>query len=162
MMRFIVTKQNMLLDDLNKVDTDLSRFDRIGKINRLLDEQSELSSTGLVVSLEDLYKHIKGLPYALEQLYTAKVSNIDAPDYKTEKELNAIAMCQISPDKLYYMHLELEQELREIKNKRTMIRSPQSEKKRLQNKQKIPTIFEHIFARNWLHGLRKQKLFARN
>ena len=39
MMRFIATKQNMLLDSLNQVDMELSRFDRVGKINRLLDEQ---------------------------------------------------------------------------------------------------------------------------
>ena len=123
--RTAMAKQKQLVEHLDKIDIELSHFDRVGKINRLLDEESELSQTGLVVSMETLSKKLKGLPYALEQLYTSKVSAIDSPDHKNQKELNDIALMKKSPDKLYFMHCELEQELKYIKDKRTMIRTPE-------------------------------------
>eukprot|EP01083_Nonionella_stella_P063047 163875_1 len=116
MMRALVTKQNVLLEALNSMETrdaDLSDFERIGKMNRLLDEESESSSNGLVPCLEKLYKHVKRLPYALEQLYTTR-----ACDHTTEKELNAIALGQIQTDKLYCMHEELERELMKEKHRK--------------------------------------------
>lgn len=106
MTRTLSVKHNALVEELNNPTIlTLDHFERIGKINRLLDEQSESSSNGLVPNLESLYKHLKSLPYALEQLHNANRSeNIKGMN----KEMTPTD--QMKPDKLYYQHLELEQE----------------------------------------------------
>ncbi len=44
-MRQLINKQNVF----EQTEAELSHFDRIGKINRLLDEQSEISQNGIVI-----------------------------------------------------------------------------------------------------------------
>ena len=136
MIRTLVAKQNILVDALENVSVDereSSHFDRVGKVNRLLDEQSESSRFGLIPSLEELYKHLKGLPYALEQLFTASAEQPMSPNHKSAKQLKAIVSGDVQCDKLYFMHLELEDELKKVKNEMlgksiSTIRTTQSEK----------------------------------
>ena len=67
-MATVLSQQNKLISALNNIDPNEKRFDRIGKINSALEEQSEVSELGIIPSLEKLYKAAKDIPHTLKRV----------------------------------------------------------------------------------------------
>ena len=67
-MATVLSQQNKLISDLGTIDVNQENFDKIGKINAALEEQSEISELGIIPSLEKLYKTTKDMPHILKRV----------------------------------------------------------------------------------------------
>ena len=67
-MATVLSQQNKLISALNAIDIEETRFDRIGKINNALEDQSEITELGIITSLEKLYTSTKDLPHTLKRV----------------------------------------------------------------------------------------------